>query len=74
MINVIFIKHSWKINVLCLLDDKSSDIIQIYRNKTLDNDEPLYFYNNARRLEPSYTVAQSGKINGSLINVIKPNI
>ena len=74
MISVVFIKRSWRTSVLCRLDDKISDIIQRYRNKTLDNDEPLYFYNNARRLKPSYTVAQSGIMNGSPIYVSKPNI
>ena len=73
MISVVFKKRSWKIFVLCRLDDKISDIIQRYRNKTLDNDEHLHFLYNGKGLEPSRTIAQSGIINGSLIYVIELN-
>ena len=55
----------------CNFKDKVSDIIEKYRNKAKDYDENIDFIFNAKRLEPSYSVGESGLENNSQISVVR---
>ena len=69
----LWFKQCWgdiyKIN--CNFKDKVSDIIEKYRNKAKDYDENIDFIFNAKRLEPSYSVGESGLKHNSRISVVR---
>ena len=59
------------ITIQCNLNDKVSTIIQAYRNKTQDFDvEHEKFIFNAKKLNETLTLAESGIINNSVIFVL----
>ena len=59
--------HTELNSVECSLEDKISDVIQKYREKSNDNEDNLKFIFNSRRLNPSITVNEAGLNNNSLI-------
>jgi len=56
-------------DIKCLLNEKVSDIIERYREKSGDNDPTKKFVFNAKDLDLSLTVAEAGLVNDSSINV-----
>lgn len=58
----IFLNNSSKGNLLIQvkLDEKISDIIQLYKSKKNIDDPSIYFLFNGRKLDPSLTVAKAG--------------
>ena len=69
-ISVIFLNHGEKTTVLCDKNDRIKDIIQMYRNKSLDNNQKVSFVFNARKLNENLSVDQSGLVNGSMIYIV----
>ena len=71
----LFFKQNWghkpPILIECNFKDKVSDIIEKYRNKAKDYDENRDFIFNAKRLEPSYSVGESGLVHNSQIYVVR---
>ena len=59
--------------VLCSLEDKISDVIQKYREKSNDNEDNLKFIFNSKILNPSITVGEADLSDGSLINIVEGN-
>ena len=60
--------------ILCVKEnEKISDIIQKYRNKSYDFEQKLFFIFNAQNLNPHLTVVESGLSNGAYIYVNKLN-
>jgi len=56
--------------IQCLNNEKASDIIQRYREKSGNNDSTKNFIYNAKNLSPSLTVAEVGLTNNSNIFVV----
>ena len=63
-------EHKPPIIIKCNFKDKVSDIIEKYRNKANDYNENRKFIFSAKNLEPSYSVAEAGLIDHSIIYVI----
>ena len=57
-------------SVQCLPNEKISDIIQKYREKSGDNDQSLKFIYNSYKLNPELTVKQADLLNNSNVFVI----
>ena len=61
-----------EIKIQCLLEEKVGEIIQRYKNKSQDNDNHSYkFIFNAKNLNESLTLAESGIKDDSIIYVVK---
>ena len=58
------------IEILCTLEEKVSDVIQRYRDKTGDDDTTKKFIFNARLLNHDLSVAEAGLHNNSNIFVV----
>ena len=56
--------------IQCTLSDKVSDIIQKYRNKTLDKETTDIFVYNGKALDLNMTASEAGLNNQAIINVI----
>ena len=56
--------------VQCLPNEKISDVIQKYREKSGDNDQSLKFIYNSYKLNPELTVKQADLLNNSNVFVI----
>ena len=72
-INVFFnnISENIPLNIIqCTLSDKVSDIIQEYRNKTLDKETTNIFHHNGKALDLNMTAAEAGLHNLAIIHVI----
>ena len=72
-INVFFnnILENIPLNIIqCTLSDKVSDIIQEYRNKTLDKETTNIFHHNGKALDLNMTAAEAGLHNLAIIHVI----
>ena len=72
-INVFFnnVVENKPLNIIqCTLSDKVSDIIQKYRNKTLDKETTNIFLFNGKVLDLNMTAAEAGLSNLVLIHVI----
>ena len=57
-------------SILCALSEKVSDIIQKYKNISLDNDISNTFIFNGKELNLNITVAEAGLTNQANISVI----
>jgi len=57
-------------SIQCLKDEKASDIIQRYREKSGNNDPTKKFIYNGKNLSPSLTVAEAGMTNGANVFVV----
>ena len=72
-INILFNNNleSIPLNIIqCTLSDKVSDIIQKYRNKTLDKETTNIFHYNGKALDLNMTADEAGLYNHAIINVI----
>ena len=58
------------IHVHCKSDEKVSEIIKRYRNKALDFEDNRKFIFNAKDLNPSLTVSETGLLNNANIFVV----
>ena len=58
------------IEIQCTLDEKVSDLIQRYRNKTGDHDPTKKFIFNAKALNHDLTLAEAGLTNNAYIFVV----
>ena len=58
-----------EIIVQCTLEEKLRDIVQKYRNKSLDNEEKKFVY-NAKNLDLSLSAAEAGLIDNATIFVL----
>jgi hypothetical protein len=58
------------IEIQCTLDEKVSDLIQRYRNKTGDHDPTKKFIFNAKALNHDLTLAEAGLSNNAYIFVV----
>ena len=58
------------IMVQCMSDEKVSEVIEKYRNKSGDRDPTKKFIFNAKNLAPSLTVAEAGITNNANIFVV----
>ena len=58
----------------CKLDEKASDIIEKYRNKSGDRDHENIFVFNSKRINQNLTLKENGIMNNSNIFVIKPHV
>ena len=56
--------------ITCTKDDRLSDVIQKYRNKSGDNDQSKKFIFNARNIDENVTVGQLKLTEGSIIFVV----
>ena len=72
-INVIF-KKDGPIMINCKLNEKISEIIKRYREKSSDNEKNIKFIFNAKELKPSNSVAEAGLLEYSNIFVVRTNI
>ena len=54
----------------CKLDEKVSDIIEKYRNKSGDMDPNKIFVFNAKKMNPNLTVEETGIVNNGNIFVV----
>ena len=72
-INVIF-KKDVPIMINCKLNEKISEIIKRYREKSSDNEKNIKFIFNAKELKPSNSVAEAGLLEYSNIFVVRTNI
>ena len=63
-------EHKPPIIIECNFKDKVSDIIEKYRNRANDYYENRKFIYNAKNLKPSYSVAEAGLLDISIIDVI----
>ena len=73
-INVIFrthYKNEAPLNLIikCKLDEKASDVIEKYRNKSGDSDPEKRFYFDSKRINPNLTLKENGIMNNSVIFV-----
>ncbi len=57
--------------IQCNINDKVADIVEKYRNKSLDREEKNFVF-NAKKLNLSLTAAEAGLNNGSTIFVLNP--
>ena len=71
-ISVIFLNYDnkEKTTILCNKNDKIKDIIQMYRNKSSDNNQLKHFLFNGKRLNQSLTVDESSLADGCEIEVV----
>ena len=60
--------------VQCMPDERVSEIIEKYRNKSGDYDLSKKFIYNARALYPKLTVAEAELTNNANIFVVSPGI
>ena len=57
--------------IQCNINDKVADIVEKYRNKSLDREEKNFVF-NAKKLNLSLTAAEAGLNNGCTIFVLNP--
>ena len=68
--NVIFRKEGVITRFKCKSDEKVSNIIDRYREKSLDDDNKIKFFFNAKELNKNLTLSEAGITNNSNIFVI----
>ena len=71
---IVFQKDKFSIAVSCKPSDKFADVIEKYRNKSLDDDKENKFIFNSHVLDPRLTVKELGISNHNYITVIGSTI
>ena len=66
-------QNEWPVMVQCMPDERVSEIIEKYRNKSGDYDLSKKFIYNAKALHPSLNMAEAGLIEGANIFVVSPH-
>ncbi len=70
--NVIFRKDNAITRVKCKSNEKVSDIIERYRDRSCDEDKNLKFFFNSKELNENLTISEAGIRNNSNIFIVLP--